>query len=101
MKKLWLIRTSLGLQIAMFVWASSIEFYYSRYRSGDLAIFGSLLPDLLFLLLGVVNAVVVVAYTVVVYQKKLSPDPGIIGLAAILAVIAVFYIPLSQWAVGG
>lgn len=101
MKRLWIIKASLALQIAMFVWACSIEFYYSRYRSGDPAIFGSLLPDMLFLLLGIVNAVAVVTYTIVVYQKKLSPDIGIIGLAAILAVIAIFYIPLSQWVVSG
>lgn len=101
MKKIWLLKISLGLQIAMFVWASAIEAYYARFHYGDMAILGSILPDLLFLILGVANLGAMIGYSLVVWRRKQTLDPVIVGLCLVLLIVSVLYLPISQWIISG
>ncbi len=100
MTKIDYLKIGLLAQVAMFVWARGIEVVQSRHNYGESAILGSLFPEFLFAILAIINLLAMAGYFSLVFRKKAAWDRFLVLLAILNLVLTIFYIPLTQWAIG-
>ncbi len=91
----------LFLQIAMFIWARYIDYTKSRTDYGSSSIMGSLFPEFLFISLGVINLILLIAYAFNLLKSKQRVSLIVIILVVIVALFSIFYIPITDWAISG
>lgn len=91
----------LGLQLVMYMLAVQIAYSASHDDMHDMSGLGVLFPLAIFLLLGVINSVIFIAYIVRYVIKGFSFDIAVAILVFINIVAVALYNTIFNWAASG